>query len=238
MCSSAGDAAHLWIPHAGYGMNAGIADAANLSWLLAGVLKGWAAPAMLYAYQAERQPITEQVSRFAFDMAKQVSQQRREISADIERNDAIGDAMRAEIGQEARDLYIQQQCCSGFNFGYFYESSPVIAYDGEPQPVYSMGSIHVVVGAGLPRAALLARWRRRSIYDALGEGFGLLRFDPSVAGGRTSCGCGGEARFRSSVRRHRGSEAQRRSMPASSRWCAPTGTWPGAATPCRPIRWT
>ena len=29
-----GDAAHLWIPHAGYGMNAGIADAANLAWML------------------------------------------------------------------------------------------------------------------------------------------------------------------------------------------------------------
>ena len=37
-----GDAAHLWTPHAGYGMNAGIADAANLSWLLAATLKGWA----------------------------------------------------------------------------------------------------------------------------------------------------------------------------------------------------
>ena len=39
-----GDAAHLWVPSAGYGMNAGIADAMNLSWMLAGVLHGWADP--------------------------------------------------------------------------------------------------------------------------------------------------------------------------------------------------
>ncbi|MFX5668604.1 FAD-dependent monooxygenase, partial [Acinetobacter baumannii] len=31
----AGDAAHIWVPYAGYGMNAGIADAASLAWLLA-----------------------------------------------------------------------------------------------------------------------------------------------------------------------------------------------------------
>ena len=29
-----GDAAHVWIPAGGYGMNAGIADAANLSWMI------------------------------------------------------------------------------------------------------------------------------------------------------------------------------------------------------------
>jgi len=36
-----GDAAHIWVPYAGYGMNAGLADAANLGWLLAARLNGW-----------------------------------------------------------------------------------------------------------------------------------------------------------------------------------------------------
>jgi len=66
--------------------------------------------------------------------------QRREISADIERANAAGEAMRAKIGQGAYDLYVQQQCCGGLNFGYFYGASPVIAYDGAAHPVYSMGS--------------------------------------------------------------------------------------------------
>ena len=47
-----GDAAHLWIPHGGYGMNAGIADAANLSWMIAATLAGWAPLAILDAYEA------------------------------------------------------------------------------------------------------------------------------------------------------------------------------------------
>jgi 2-polyprenyl-6-methoxyphenol hydroxylase-like FAD-dependent oxidoreductase len=45
-----GDAAHIWVPFAGYGMNAGIADAMNLSWLLAAHLQGWAPPDILAAY--------------------------------------------------------------------------------------------------------------------------------------------------------------------------------------------
>jgi 2-polyprenyl-6-methoxyphenol hydroxylase-like FAD-dependent oxidoreductase len=60
-----GDAAHIWVPFAGYGMNAGIADAMNLSWMLAGVIKGWADSALLGAYEIERRPITEQVSKYA-----------------------------------------------------------------------------------------------------------------------------------------------------------------------------
>ena len=66
--------AHLWVPYASYGMNAGIADAINLSWLLAARLQGWGTEAMLDAYEAERQPITEQVSNFAMDHAQKNDQ--------------------------------------------------------------------------------------------------------------------------------------------------------------------
>jgi len=175
----AGDAAHLWIPHAGYGMNAGIADAANLSWMLAAVLSGWAESALLDAYQAERQPITDQVSRFAFNMAKEVSQQRREISADIERQDAVGEATRTTIGREAYDLYVQQQCCGGLNFGYFYADSPIIAYDGKAHPPYSMGRF---TSSSVPGCRAPHFWLRdgRSLYDALGPNYTLIRFDPTV----------------------------------------------------------
>jgi hypothetical protein len=175
-----GDAAHLWIPHAGYGMNAGIADADNLGWMLAAVLNGWAEPAMLAAYQAERQPITDQVSKFAFKMSQDNSKQRREIPAEIEHDTPAGEAARLAIGQQARDLYIQQQCCGGLNFGYFYEGSPIVAYDGAPHPDYSMGQFTSTTVPGC-RAPHFWLHDGRSLYDALGQGFGLLRFDRSVA---------------------------------------------------------
>ena len=64
-----GDASHLWIPMAGYGMNAGIADAMNLSWQLAARLNGWGGEHVLAGYEAERMPITGQVSHFAMNHA-------------------------------------------------------------------------------------------------------------------------------------------------------------------------
>lgn len=174
-----GDAAHLWTPQAGYGMNAGIADAANLSWMIAATLNGWAPPAILDAYAAERQPITEQVSRFAMDMALKIIKQRREIPAEVEWPGPVGEAMRARIGKEAYDLDVQQQCCAGFNFGYFYESSPIVAYDGEPHPVYSMGDFTSSTVPGC-RAPHLWLGDRRSLYDALGPDYTLIRIDPTV----------------------------------------------------------
>lgn len=52
----AGDAAHVTTPEGGLGMNCGVADAHNLAWKLAGVLAGWAGPALLTSYDSERRP--------------------------------------------------------------------------------------------------------------------------------------------------------------------------------------
>ena len=174
-----GDAAHLWMPYAGYGMNAGIADAVDLSWQLAAHLNGWAPAAILDAYEAERQPITEQVSRFAMDHALAMMAQRGGVSAEIEDDTPRGHAARAALARAAYDLNVQQYCCAGLNFGYYYDASPIIAYDGETPPSYTMGSFtpSTVPGARAPHLFLRDG---RSLYDALGPGYTLLRFDRTI----------------------------------------------------------
>jgi 2-polyprenyl-6-methoxyphenol hydroxylase-like FAD-dependent oxidoreductase len=174
-----GDAAHIWVPFAGYGMNAGIADAMNLSWMLAGVIKGWAHPRLLDAYEIERQPITEQVSHYAMNTALARASQRGAIPDNIEQIGPEGDAVRAGIGREAYDINVGQFCCGGLNFGYFYAASPIIAYDGEPAPAYDIYEFRqsTVPGCRTPHL-----WLRdgKSLYDVLGPDFALLRFDPKI----------------------------------------------------------
>jgi len=175
----AGDAAHLWVPYAGYGMNAGIADALNLSWLLAASVQGWGDDAILDAYEAERQPITEQVSRFAMDHAAKMIKARSAVPANIEAADADGAAARERIGHESYELNVQQFCCAGLNFGYYYQGSPIIVGDDEQPPAYSMGDFtpSTVPGCRTPHFWLPDG---RSLYDAFGHGYTLLRLDPEV----------------------------------------------------------
>ncbi|WP_427912447.1 FAD-dependent oxidoreductase [Ramlibacter sp. MMS24-I3-19] len=175
----AGDAAHLWVPYAGYGMNAGIADALNLSWLLAARLQGWGGEGILDAYEAERQPITEQVSHFAMDHAAKMIKARSVVPPNIEAADAEGQAARERIGRESYELNVQQFCCAGLNFGYFYRGSPIVIEDGEAPPAYSMGDFtpSTVPGCRAPHFWLPDG---RSLYDTFGQGYTLLRFDPAV----------------------------------------------------------
>jgi 2-polyprenyl-6-methoxyphenol hydroxylase-like FAD-dependent oxidoreductase len=174
-----GDAAHLWVPYAGYGMNAGIADAENLAWMLAAHLNGWAPPSILDAHEAERLPITEQVSHFAMDHAHAMASQRRAVPERIEEDSAEGRRLRAELGHAAYDLNVQQYCAGGLNFGYYYDASPIIAYDGTRQPGYTMAEFtpSTVPGCRTPHIRLADG---TSLYDRLGRDFTLLRFDPAV----------------------------------------------------------
>ncbi len=119
-------------------MNAGIADAMDLSWMLAAVLQGWGEPAILDAYESERHPITEQVSHYAMDTSMNLARQRSAIPANIEEPGPEGDESRRRIGQEAYDINVGQFCCGGLNFGYFYDASPLIAYDGDRAPSYTI----------------------------------------------------------------------------------------------------
>ncbi|HET8846744.1 MAG TPA: FAD-dependent monooxygenase, partial [Ktedonobacteraceae bacterium] len=54
-----GDSAHVMPPTGGFGANTGIADAHNLAWKLALVLKGQAGPDLLISYEAERRPVAQ-----------------------------------------------------------------------------------------------------------------------------------------------------------------------------------
>ncbi|MBO1113041.1 FAD-dependent oxidoreductase [Bordetella petrii] len=174
-----GDSAHLWVPYAGYGMNAGIADAANLAWLLAARLQGWGAPGILDAYEAERLPITEQVSHFAMNHAHAMASQRKSVPDGIEQPGPQGDALRAALGRAAYELNVQQYCCAGLNFGYFYDRSPLVAYDGEAAPGYSMGAFTASTVPGC-RTPYFELEDGTPLYDVLGPGYTLLRFDPAI----------------------------------------------------------
>jgi 2-polyprenyl-6-methoxyphenol hydroxylase-like FAD-dependent oxidoreductase len=174
-----GDAAHIWVPYAGYGMNAGIADAMNLSWLIAAHLNGWAPSSILDAYEAERWPITSQVSRFAMSHAEAEIRRRGAIPAEIEEPGPNGELARTEVGRLTYEINVQQYACAGLNFGSFYDRSPIIVYDGAKHPAYTMDSYmpSTVPGCRTPHVRFEDG---TSLYDAMGPEFTLLRFDPAV----------------------------------------------------------
>ncbi|QIK74721.1 FAD-dependent monooxygenase [Nocardioides piscis] len=176
----AGDAAHLWVPYAGYGMNAGIADAMNLSWLLSAVVNGWAEPTILEAYEAERLPITDQVSRLAMGKLEEnaVAISARSIPKALGARHVVGRLMRRRLGEKLFNINLAQMSPEGLNFGYYYASSPIIVSDGEDAPAYDMGG-HVpstVPGCRLPHFWI----GDKSILDFLGPDYTLIRFAPEV----------------------------------------------------------
>ena len=154
----------------------------NIAWLLSNVLQGWAHPDMLDAYEAERQPITEQVSRLAMqsmvDTMDALGKGSPPPSMSSRYNPA-GIAIRKAMGMKLHKVNVPQFAPEGLNFGYYYLGSPIIAYDNGQPPAYTMGSVtpSTVPGCRMPHFWLAPG---QSVYDRLGPVYTLIRFDARV----------------------------------------------------------
>jgi len=125
----AGDAAHLFVPTGGVGMNTGIGDAIDLAWKLAAVEKGWAGPALLDSYEAERKPVAWRNSVISANNSDRIDMVMGETPADLAESPAARDALRKRI------LWMAKQFNSaGTHLGYRYADSPIVVPDGTPEP--------------------------------------------------------------------------------------------------------
>jgi 2-polyprenyl-6-methoxyphenol hydroxylase-like FAD-dependent oxidoreductase len=139
----------------------------------------WAPSGILDAYEAERWPITSQVSRFAMSHAEAEIRRRGAVPETIEDTGPDGERARREVGDLTYQINVQQYACAGLNFGTYYDRSPIIAYDGSEHPAFTMDSYtpSTVPGCRTPHL-----WCEggSSLYDAMGPEFTLLRFNPAL----------------------------------------------------------
>jgi 2-polyprenyl-6-methoxyphenol hydroxylase-like FAD-dependent oxidoreductase len=177
----AGDAAHLFTPTGGFGLNTGIEDAANLAWKLAAVLRGWGGSKLLETYEAERRPIATRNTDVARDMGK--AWHDIEVRPPIEQNSPDGAAERARAAQSSfvlKNHFVlpEERDSLGVVLGARYDGSPLIVPDGVPPAneveTYTPSS---VPGGRAPHLWLdEARGQGSSLFDRLGRYFTVLRF--------------------------------------------------------------
>jgi putative polyketide hydroxylase len=79
----AGDAAHRVTPRGGTGLNLALHDGYDLGWKLGWVLRGWAAPALLDSYEAERRPVAEYTAARSADPGGSRRTAEQEVRADL-----------------------------------------------------------------------------------------------------------------------------------------------------------
>src|SRR6185312_3581857 len=144
-------------------------------------INGWADPNIIDAYEAERQPITDQVSKLAMRKMEEfvAATSKRSMPKAISWNNPIGALLRRRVGRKLFDLNIPQFAPEGLNYGYYYERSPIIEADGEAAPAYDMGSCTPSTAPGCRMPHFFVE--RRSILDIIGPDYTLLQFEGSPA---------------------------------------------------------
>ncbi|WP_279578638.1 FAD-dependent monooxygenase [Streptomyces sp. Tu 3180] len=175
----AGDAAHLFTPNGGFGMNTGVDDAANLAWKLAAAVQGWAGRALLDSYGIERRPIALRNTAAARTLGQGLGAIDR--PACLEEDSAAGEAARAKAGAELAEYGLRTMETLGVQLGARYDGSPIVAEDGSgPVPdSFAAYTPSAVPGGRAPHLWLDDRRAYgSSLFDRFGVGFTLLRLGP------------------------------------------------------------
>jgi 2-polyprenyl-6-methoxyphenol hydroxylase-like FAD-dependent oxidoreductase len=172
----AGDAVHLFTPTGGLGYNTAIEDAVNLGWKLAATIKGWGGPGLLANYETERRNVALRNTGFARYFANSIGNFLP--PPELEDDSTAGAGARIDAG-----IYLNRHAREEFNipgitFGARYDGSPLIAGDGtEPPP--DRANVYVPTATPGGRAPHAWLGDDRSLYDALGFEFSLLRLGPN-----------------------------------------------------------
>src|SRR5262249_5858531 len=121
-------------------------------------------------------------SRHAMAHAEREIARRSAVPEGIDAPGPHGDRIRAEVGRVCYDVNVHQYCCGGRKFGTHYQASPIIASDCETHPPFTMSAFtpSTVPGCRTPHVWLPDG---RSLYDALGPEFTLLRMDRACDAG-------------------------------------------------------
>jgi phenol 2-monooxygenase len=198
----AGDACHTHSAKAGQGMNVSMADAWNLGWKLATVLRGTARPELLHTYSAERQAVAQELIDFDREFAAMFSAAPRDASdgegttegdatvegvdpAEFQRYFTAQGRFTAGVATRyapsmATALPVHQHLAQGFPVGMRFHSAPVVRL-ADAKPV-QLGHAARADGA----------WRLYLFAD---------RDDPTRAGSRTRALCDLLASDRSPITR-------------------------------------
>ena len=172
-----GDAAHIFTPTGGFGMNTGIDDAANLAWKVAAVLEGWGGPGLLATYEAERRPVGFRNTTSARTHAKHWRD--LPLIAELDEDTKQGASARAQMRLNVL-AFTEEFASIGIQLGARYDQSSIIAYEAGAELPPDLVETYTPSSVPGGRAPHLWLPDGRSLYDLIDGGLLLLRFANEV----------------------------------------------------------
>ena len=170
----AGDAAHLFVPPGGNGMNTGIQDAFNLGWKLAAVLEDWAGGGLLASYEIERRPIAIRNTKRSAD-AYLAARKLFMMDPDIDLPGPEGDRAREHGSAEIRSA-LRKKYSFTAQLDLAYAGSPICAASELPDAGDGKSNASPAAGPGCRAPHVWLADGRSTLDLADPERFVLLRF--------------------------------------------------------------